>query len=244
MSRKCSICTHDAVDAVNKSISAGKSFRAISRQFSGNDSMRDAVRRHTENCLKQEIQMLLKDKKIKQAIDHYQEISAQLTFAKELRDASRDYLVDPNDPMRLTLIPRAEEIEVIFKDYSDKTSNGELKKKRARLSDLLQQVEAEMKIETIQIAANHVDIRTFALNSIQTTDTVLDKIAKLGGLYTKKRENESALHQAMRAVLLYLEDYPHQKENLEKVISVFARGKGVDADQLMEKVCEESNLVN
>lgn len=47
--RKCSICTHDELETINDLIGR-KSFRAISRQIQDNDSMRDSIRRHAENC--------------------------------------------------------------------------------------------------------------------------------------------------------------------------------------------------
>jgi hypothetical protein len=42
----------------------------------------------------------------------------------------------------------------------------------------------------VQTIIKHVDIRSFALDAIGVTDVVLDKIAKLAGLYTKERENQ------------------------------------------------------
>lgn len=50
--RKCSVCVNYELETINELIGK-KSFRSISRQIQGNDSMRDSIRRHAENCLSQ-----------------------------------------------------------------------------------------------------------------------------------------------------------------------------------------------
>lgn len=227
--RKCSICSHAEVDKINSLINSGASFRGISLQFGMSDM---SVGRHAENCLHLEIRALVKEKKIEKAIDHYQEISEQLEFAKELRIAAKEYLSDP-ETGRLILIPRAREVVVIYEDYDDRNRQGEPKKKRESLDSLLEKLEkvrqfqlellkADIErifdkyddedseplkedvnellriyhtdyIEPTRTEIKHVDIRQFALNAISTVDTVLDKVAKVEGLYQKDKENEDEL---------------------------------------------------
>ncbi len=187
--RKCSVCTHERVREINSSIGEGKPFRAISCQIQGNDSMRESVRRHTENCLKLEISALIKQKKIENAIDHYEEIGEQLRFAKDLRIAARAYLASP-ETGELTLIPRSSEVSVVYEDYADTKPNGEPKKKTDSLDVLLERVETG-NVEPKRTIIKHVDIRSFALDAIRTTDIVLDKIAKLEGLYEKHNQQKN-----------------------------------------------------
>jgi hypothetical protein len=52
--RPCSICNHDKLQIINPLLGK-KSFRAISRQIQGNDSIRDALRRHAHNCFRREL---------------------------------------------------------------------------------------------------------------------------------------------------------------------------------------------
>jgi len=189
--RKCSICSHDKAKQINSAINGEKSFRAISRQFFGDDSARESVRRHTENCPKLQISALIKQKKIENAVDHYREIGEQLAFAKELRIAAREYLSDPDTGL-LNLIPRSSEISVIYEDYADISPKGNPKKKTDSLDILLERAK-HGNIEPIRTIIKHVNIRSFALDSIRTTDVVLDKIFKLEGLYQKDRENDDAV---------------------------------------------------
>lgn len=187
--RPCSVCSHDAVKQINSLINNGKSFRAISCQIQGNDKMRMSIQRHTENCLKLELATLIKENKIENAIDHYQEISEQLQFAKDLRIAAREYLSDP-ETGRLILIPRSDEISVIYEDYMDLTPKGNPKKKTDLLDTLLERAK-EGRIEPLRTIVKHVDIRQFALNAINTVDTVLDKIAKKENLYGDKSQTNN-----------------------------------------------------
>jgi hypothetical protein len=48
--RPCSICEHEQLEKINELLET-KTYRAVSRQILGNDSMRDSLRRHERNCL-------------------------------------------------------------------------------------------------------------------------------------------------------------------------------------------------
>jgi len=148
-----------------------------------------SVGRHAEKCLNLEIQALIKEKKIENATDHYQEINSQFIFARDLRLAAQKYLSDP-ETGDLALIPRSDEIIVIYEDYSDTTPTGEPKKKRDSLSFLLERA-ASGNITPLQTVVKHVDIRSFSLDAIRTVDVVLDKFARIEGLYKKDNEQKN-----------------------------------------------------
>ena len=122
------------------------------------------------------------------AVNVRKEFGEQLRFAKKLRRAAEEYLSSETDPMRLILLPRADEIEVVYYDFEDKTTKGEPKKKTATLHALLAKVEAS-NIEADKVNIKHVDMRKFALDAISVTDTCIDKFAKLGGEYMKEKPN-------------------------------------------------------
>lgn len=197
--RKCSICTNAEVKKINSLINERKSFRDISRQISGDEKMKDALWRHTENCLKLEISALIKEKKIENAIDHYAEIGEQLKFAKKLRLAAEEYLSDPENPDKLILLPRADEIEIVYFDHNDKVM-GESKRKRAKLDAILEEIFIKGAKQADKWSIKHVDLRSFALDSVKTTGSVLDMIFKLEGLYQKDRENSDELSQLKKQI--------------------------------------------
>ena len=158
-----------------------------------------SVSRHAENCLSLEVSALIKGKKIHGAINFNSEIEKQVYFAKELITASREYLSDEYG--NITLVPRSTEIEVMYDDFSDLNNQGEPKKKTATLSALLIRAEAG-NIKPLKITAKHIDIRQFALNAISTGSDVLDKVAKVQGIYQKERTNNQDVELADRYLKL------------------------------------------
>lgn len=162
------------------------------------------------------------------------EFHDQLKFAKKLRMAAEEYLSDPDDPLKLVIMPRADEIEVVYYDNCDMTGgdNPQPKKKKGNLQSLLAmlagpgEIQDEWARDTAQkkltdigdpdemfnatweaarnyfvgerqsidrdadkVTIKHIDLRKFALDAINTTDTCIDKFAKLGGDYTKDKNN-------------------------------------------------------
>ena len=215
--RKCSVCIHEKAAEINSRIARGDSFRRISSQFGMADR---SVSRHAENCLSLEVSALIKEKKIHGAINFNSEIEKQFYFAKELITASREYLSDEYG--NITLVPRSTEIEVMYDDFSDLNNQGEPKKKTATLSALLIRAEAG-NIKPLKITAKHVDIRQFALNAISTGSDVLDKVAKVQGIYQKERNNNQDVELADRYLKLADEwvsrgDFKTQSEALNFMI--------------------------
>jgi hypothetical protein len=192
--RKCSICTHKQVGQINKAIAEGVSFRRISSQFGMSDQ---SAKRHTENCLKLELQ-------------------AAIAFARQLRIAAREYLSDPNDPLKMAILPRAEEIDVVYFDYNDMTGgeNPMPKKKTAKLAVLIQKVEDVRNFEADKFTIKHYDLRKFALDAISTTDACIDKFAKLAGLYVDKDKPPLTVNVNTRVIL---PPPPEQNELMEPI---------------------------
>lgn len=192
--RKCSVCTNERFEEINARIKKGHSFRVISRQILGDEKHHDSIQRHANNCLLLDIGALVLEQKVEQTIDHYQEITEQLEFAKDLRISAREYLSDPDNPGKLVLIPRADEIEIVYLDHNDCMEIGERlvpKKKKAPLSNILEEINVIGAKQADKWSVKHVDIRSFALDAIKTVDVVLDKIARIEGKYQQDKQNES-----------------------------------------------------
>jgi DNA-binding CsgD family transcriptional regulator len=124
------------------------------------------------------------------AVDVRREFGQQLRFAKKLRQAAEEVLSDPNDPLKLTIIPRADEIEVVYYDHND-LFMGQPKRKKAMLSALMEALVEQAGFEADKFTVKHVDIRKFALDAISVTDTCIDKFAKLQGDYVDAKKNPS-----------------------------------------------------
>jgi hypothetical protein len=182
--RKCSICTHKKVGQINKAIAEGVSFRNVVERFG---LALGSVHRHTEKCLQLALAAVTEQKLVEQGIDVHKEFEEQLEFAKQLRIAAKEYLASPDDPLKLILTPRADEIEVVYYDHND-LFMGLPKKKKAQLSVLLESLSTEAGFEPDKYSIKHVDMRKFALDAIATADICIDKFAKLAGMYVDKSE--------------------------------------------------------
>jgi hypothetical protein len=137
---------------------------------------------------------------------------------RPLREAAREYLADPVDRLRLTVIPRANEIDVVYyeatgvavenEETGETTRLGKPVKKTAKLSALLCDVEELRNIDVDKVNIRHVDLRKFALDAINTTDTCIDKFAKLAGLYQQPQANDADLTKVVEAYRLIEDMYP------------------------------------
>lgn len=191
--RKCSICTHEESEKIDAEILKGKSFRAISRQFFSNDSARDSVRRHAENCLKVDLQVY-REKAVEQGrINSYvgvrEEFEQLLSYAKKLRQASENVLSDP-ETGEISLEPRAWEVDVIYTLVDQNGDSENFTKKKEKLHVILNRLEGKLGIN-VHSEVKTTDIRDFALKTIDRCDLVIDKFAKLEGAYQKEKENET-----------------------------------------------------
>jgi len=195
--QRCSICTHPSVKKINSLIQAGKSLHSIALNF---NSTAPTVTRHTQKCLSLAISAVLERQIQGQGIDVVSEFTEQLAFAKRLRVAAEEYLSYAADPLKISLMPRADEIDVTYFDQSELNERGKPTKKTDSLASLLYEIEAGGRYESDKISIKHVDIRKFALDAINVTDACIDKFAKLAGLYTQEKKNPEDVVAAAKII--------------------------------------------
>jgi hypothetical protein len=195
MPPKCSICTHEQVADIDKAITRHESFRNIASQFG--DFSYGAVARHTENCLKLDLQALREGERVSRVVDVYTEFEKNLSFVEHLREAAITYLLvdsDPTDPLKLTLVPQAHEIDVVYDDYNDmkeiKPGFDVPTRKTTRLDVLLDNLR-QGGAHPVEIKMKVTDIRKFALECVDRIDMSLDKFARMSGAYQKNKPNEN-----------------------------------------------------
>jgi hypothetical protein len=201
-----------------------------------------SVSRHTVEHLKLDIHVLKAENRIKQAINVYDEFTEQLDFAKQLRMAAQNYLSDVNDPLRLSITPKAHEIEVTYFDHNDMEMVGEVmrpKKKSAQLSIILESIFAEGNLEPDKFKITTIDIRKFALDAINTADTCIDKFAKMGGEYTKDKINPADISLMRAATAQHLVDIG-QFPNTDDALAWLTDTEG----QIAGKIDVESGAVH
>lgn len=211
MPRKCTICVHKQVAAINKAICNSDSYRNIGKQFNvGHVS----VLRHVTVCLNFKYQTLVEENRVAQAVNVYEEFQEQLAYAKSLRETSKMYLSDPDDPFGLFIGPQAHEIDITYFDFNDleEQENGKMKpkKKKAKLNTILAEL-AGQGIESSRVDIKTLDIRKYALDAISTADVCIDKFARMGGAYQKDRRNERDPAQLMEDLVNFLVSKGHDR---------------------------------
>lgn len=179
--RKCSICSDSSLTLINTHIARGLSFRAISRHFFSDDSKRDSVRRHAENCLSFDSAAFIETRKIENVSDILNEVTQQLTFARKFRQAAEDWLTDPVSGA-INFDPRAHELSTIYLDRNDTDKDGCPKRKKDNLQTLLDKCDgAGFAVQKTE--AKTADVRKLALDAIGATDGVIDRLSRLLGAY-------------------------------------------------------------
>ncbi len=188
--RKCSVCNHSAVAIINKAISKRSSFRGISLNY-GMSNM--SVSRHAENCLKLDLQALVKEGRIAKAIDVYEEFCEQLAFVKKARAAAEKWMVDPTDDEAFTVDPRAAEVEVVYHDPLVTDAQGRPTRQKASLQELLDRTAGKYEVRDHTIKT--VDLRDFALKTIDKCDLTIAQFAKMSGAYMKDKDNPATVRE-------------------------------------------------
>lgn len=155
--------------------------------------------------------------KVKKAINTYDEFAEQLEFAKKTRLAAEKWLSNPNNPDEFLINPRADEIDIVYLDFEDRTKDGDPKRKTLSLQEILARLEGT-RYETSAQFIKTVDLRDWALKAIDRCDTAIDKFARLGGDYTKEKENSiTSLDQAKALIESTLEANPEM--TLEDIVN-------------------------
>jgi hypothetical protein len=164
-----------------------------------------SVSRHAENCLKLDLQALIREKKLEKAIDVHEEFREQLVFVKKARDAAQKWLNDPTDPDVFTVDPRADEIDVVYFDSGATDAQGMPTKCKAPLQELLDRIDGDRYRVTNHFIKT-VDLREYALKTIDKCDLTIDRFAKISGAYTKEKDNPATVSEIAQEVVNRLID--------------------------------------
>lgn len=197
------------VDAYLTSLNATDAARKAG--YKGNDVTLGAVGK--ENLQKPLIKQYLTkrhtqvaQKAEKQAVDVYHEFQKNLEFVAKIRDAAEKWLIDPEDSEKFTVDPRADEIDVVYKDG--------VVERRATLAELLSKIEGQFRWPTPFVKT--IDLREYALKAIDKCDMAIDKFAKMGGFYTKERENPEDINARVRQRLI---DAGYDPDRVDKIVA-------------------------
>lgn len=198
MARTCTICTHAARVAIDKSLIDGDSFRHIAARHGVSTG---SLQRHKNDHLSQllaesvtrapvpvpvsvDLAEVTQHAAQRQAenLDVRVQLDKHVERINLLSDACDRWLRDPDEPSRYTLDPRADDLMVLYEDLNDRTRGGDPKRKRATLAELLERV-ANLDIAVQVVERRHADPRELVLKTAESAKsqmsllvTVLDKL--------------------------------------------------------------------
>lgn len=122
-------------------------------------------------------------------VDVKKEFARQLDFAKELREAAREYLTVDGEINFAD--PREDEVVIVVRDHDNLNEKGKPTLKSIPLTELLAGF-AENGLDVAKVKMEPMTRQfalEYALKTISSADGCIDKFAKLGGEYTKEKEN-------------------------------------------------------
>ena len=179
---RCMICVHEARYDIDRAIVSGKySNRVISRRFGVSA---DAVQRHRVKHLPKYLALTARARELVDREKTLGEIEGMVHEVKMLFAACHDYLLDPDDPGRYFLGPRAEDILV---SYTERKKNGDGKEhvaqRKAQLSALLEKTGVEVDHSRYKIA----DPRRLILEAAGRLESILETVANIAGFIPKQQ---------------------------------------------------------
>lgn len=224
MSNTCTICKHPRRSDIEMAIARRESLRNIAKQFQAGYS---SINRH-QSCIASELQELRGAGKIERAVSIESELNKCFARVNRLLDACDVWLRDADDPTRYDIGPRAEEVLIT---YLAPNGDGPPQRKKAKLSELIAQVEGRS--YTVSLAeVKHADPRELFLNTIRTLHSEIEILAKLNGAYVKKAPHPDEIEQKRRqyrtllADAMQLEGVREAKWSRVQVIAYLIRRQG------------------
>lgn len=208
----CIVCQHKKVIEINKAFISGKySMRSIAVHFKVNYH---AALRHFHNHVPEMLAELAEKRNLDNAQKVMDRLIERTAEVEKLLVACDEYLKDPEDPEKYTLIPRAEEVQVV---YIDRDYDGNQIRCKAKLSQLLESLGNKV----VSWQYRHADPRRLILEAARTLEGVLLTLSKIAG-YVKPADKITNVQVNIVAmlpnVMMTLNKFPEAKQAVLKTL--------------------------
>jgi len=172
--RKCSVCSHPAVNEINEMLVNNVSFNEITTIY--NDLTEMSLMRHKKNHLPKVLSKAKEAQEIVQGDIVMAELKRCFKRINLLFDACDRWLRDADDPSRYDIGPRAEDVRIT---YLEPGQDGG-RPKKAPISQLLARIEGTgYKVESWE--SKHADPRELVLKTANRLQGQIELLAKLTG---------------------------------------------------------------
>ncbi len=173
MANTFTVDKHPQKKEIIKAILNGVSEEKIAKNYEVGSS---AIHRYKNTKLMKMLAELWNEKNTeasKQLVDRYEEIAVMLR--KQLL-ACQEWLQDPSNEEKYTVVPRDNEIQVV----TQWTQDGKICRDKELLSDVIKEIREHGK-NVLKVQFNTADTRKIILETAKVLQTDLDYIAKLQG---------------------------------------------------------------
>lgn len=172
--RKCSVCSHPAINDINEMLVNNVSFNEITTIY--NDLTEMSLMRHKKNHLPKALSKAKEAQEVAQGDAVMAELKRCFKRVNLLFDACDRWLRDADDPTRYDIGPRAEDVKVTY--YEPGQEGG--RPKKAPISKLLAKLEgAGYQVESWE--SRHADPRELILKTANRLQNQIELLAKLMG---------------------------------------------------------------
>ena len=209
MARKCTICEHPQVEAINKALVEGMSLSEIVSLFPG--ITKSALHRHKESHLPTTLSKAKEAQQIVQGDTVMTELKQCFERVSLLFDACDRWLRDADDPSRYDLSPRAEDVKVTYLEPGRKGGRP----KKAPVSELLARIEGAG-YQVISCESKHADPRELILKTANRLQGQVELLAKLMGELPPEKilvQIEPTINQ----IVLILRQEIREPETLQRI---------------------------
>lgn len=220
--RRWTIEDHPDRKKIIKAICEGKdSLRSIARRFDINQSN---VMRYVEVKLSEKVAAAqnAQDKEEGQAVvDQLRDVMGRM---RKLYDACDEYLLDPADPGRYELGPRAWEIDIVYRAVEAETDKMITRKES--LQALLEKIDAEG-YQPWEVRMKHADPRRLIVETAGALTRQLELMAKIEGAIQDTVVNVTVNQKFLdfKAILVRTtEGYPEVRERIARELEKMEAG--------------------
>jgi len=208
----CLVCKHPKVLEIDKDYLSGKYvITALARKYG---LTRSPMYRHCYKHIPQRMAELAEKRNLDNAQKVMDRLIERTAEVEKLLVACDEYLKDPDDPEKYTLIPRAEEVQVV---YIDRDYDGNQIRCKAQLSQLLESLGNKV----LSWQYRHADPRRLILEAARTLEGVLLTLSKIAG-YVKPADKITNVQVNIVAmlpnVMMTLNKFPEAKQAVLKTL--------------------------
>ena len=219
MSRKHEVSVHPDKKKIDKALVSGKPYRTIASQFGVSQA---SIQRYMKDKLIPQMSKAQATRELQGGSDLLDRLESYIRIADKMIRAAEEYLQDSDDPNKLYLGPRAEEINVTYVEES----GDNIIIRKSTLQQLVSELEDKGKKKGLRITglmSRHEDPRRTILNAANTLSKQLELFAKIHGDIKTVSLNltlQPAYNTFVEQVILATDKFPEVRREIVNAVKL------------------------